>query len=251
MTTHLIVKFPILIAFCLVTLTASAQFDLSKVELGADVATFVYQGDLTPSRFGSFRTMRMGLGLYGNYKLSKIFSLKTNLLFGGLKGDESKYSSPAYRKQRNFKFTSPVTEISESLVWNILPPASEGGPRLSPYVSAGVGYAFLHVRRDYSNFNPTFFESEPSVVAGLSADTAHSLPRGIALFPVSAGLRYALTNNLSVNISTTYRLNSTDYLDGFSQSVNPAKKDHFFTNAIGVIYSFGKKNMLKCPKMKY
>jgi opacity protein-like surface antigen len=195
--------------------------------------------------------MKFGLGIYGNYKLSKLFSLKTNFLFGRLKGDESKYSKPAYRQERNFKFTSPVTEIYESVVWNIVPTAKDGGPRLTPYISAGVGYTFLRIRRDYSNFNAAFFEDEPAVTDGLRTDTAHSLPGGLLVFPVSAGLRYALTNNLSINLSTTYRLNSSDYLDGFSQSVNPAKKDHFFTNAIGLIYSFGKPGSIKCPKMKY
>jgi hypothetical protein len=251
METALKVKLLAFMAFCFVTLGASAQFDLTKVELGADAASFIYQGDLTPERFGSFKTMKLGLGFYGNYKLSKLFSLKTNFLFGRLKGDESKYSKPAYRQERNFKFTSPVTEISESVVWNIVPTANDGGPRLTPYISAGVGYTFLHIRRDYSNFNAAFFEDEPAVTDGLRADTARSLPRGLLVFPVSAGLRYALTNNLSINLSTTYRLNSTDYLDGFSQSVNPAKKDHFFTNAVGLIYSFGKSGSIKCPKMKY
>ena len=250
MKTALKVNLPVLIVFCLVTLTASAQFDITKIELGADAATFIYQGDLTPSRLGSFKTMKLGLGIYGNYKLNNIFSLKTSFLFGKLKGDESRYSTPAYRQQRNFKFTTPVTEISESIVWNILPPG-EGGPKLTPYISAGVGYAFLHIRRDYSNYNAAYFADESGVSAGLSADTAHSLPKGLVVFPVSAGLRYAFTKNLSLNVATTYRFNSTDYLDGFSQAANPAKKDHFFTNAIGLIYSFGKKNMLKCPKMKY
>jgi Domain of unknown function (DUF6089) len=234
---------------CLTSLTVSAQFDMTKIELGADVTSFIYQGDLTPTRFGSFKTMKLGVGIYGNYKLNKTFSLKTNFVFGKLKGDESLYSTPAYRQQRNLKFTSPVTEISESIVWNILPPANEGGPKLTPYISGGAGYAFLHIKRDYSNYNAAYFSGESGVSAGLSADTAHSLPKGIMVFPVSAGLRYSLTNNLSLNLATTYRFNSTDYLDGFSRAANPAKKDHFFTNAIGLIYSFGKKNMLKCPRM--
>ena len=148
METALKVKSLLLMTLFLVTLAASAQFNLTKVELGADATTFIYQGDLTPQRFGSFKTLTLGLGIYGNYKLNKIFSLKTNLLFGKLKGDESLYSNPAYRKQRNFKFTTPVTEISESIVWNIIPPANEGGPGLTPYISAGVGYAFLHIKRD-------------------------------------------------------------------------------------------------------
>ena len=143
MKTTLKVSPLVLIVFCLVALTAHAQSGITKIELGADAATFIYQGDLTPSKFGSFKTMKLGLGIYGNYKLNNIFSLKTNFLFGKLRGDESRYSTPAYRQQRNFKFTTPVTEISESIVWNILPPANEGGPKLTPYISAGVGYAFL------------------------------------------------------------------------------------------------------------
>ena len=84
MKTALKVKPLVLIVFCLVTGTVSAQFNITKMELGADAATFIYQGDLTPSRFGSFKTMTLGLGIYGNYKLNKLFSLKTNFLFGSL-----------------------------------------------------------------------------------------------------------------------------------------------------------------------
>lgn len=251
MKTALKVKLSLLIVVCFVTLTSSAQFDLSKIELGADVATFIYQGDLTPSKLGSLKTIKLGFGVYASYKLSKIVFLKTSFVFGGLKGDESRYSTPAYRQKRNLKFKSPVTEISETVVWNILPPSNEGGRKLTPYISAGVGYAFLHIKRDYSKFDTAYFPAESIISTGLSADTAHSPPKGILVFPVSAGVRYAFSKNLSLNLATTYRLSSTDYLDGFSQAANPARKDNFFTNSIGLIYSFGKSNMIKCPKVKY
>lgn len=236
---------------CLSAFTLPAQFKLSNVELGADINNFIYQGDLTPPKIGSLKTMTWGLDIYGSYKLNSKFSLKTQLLFGSLKGDESRYSKPAYRQQRNFAFTTPVTEISENIVWNIVPPATQGGARLTPYLSAGVGYAFLHIRRDYSRFNAAYFGPESFVTIGLGVDTMHSVPGGLLVLPVSAGLRYALTNKWSLNLETTYRLNSSDYLDGFSQSANTERKDHFFTNAIGVIYTFGKaSNMLKCPTVK-
>jgi hypothetical protein len=41
---------------------------------------------------------------------------------------------------------------------------------------------------------------------------------------------------------------STDYLDGFTKAANPSKKDHYYTHTIGLIYSFGEKNTLACPK---
>jgi len=243
-------KIYVCIALFLLGEKSFAQINLSKIELGANANAFVYQGDLTPTRIGSLKTIKLGLGIFAIYKLNNSFSLKTNFDFGGLKGDESKYTGAAYRKQRNFKFKTPVTEISESLVWNIIPPTNESAPRLSPYLSAGIGYTFLHITRDYSHFNAAYFAEEGSITTGLAADSVHSLPRGQLVFPVGAGLRYSISDYLSLNLEAQYRLNSTDYLDGFSQAVNPAKKDHYFTAGVGLIYSFGKKNNLQCPKVR-
>jgi len=123
--------------------------------------------------------------------------------------------------------------------------------RGSPYISVGIGYTFLHIKRDYSNYNAAFFEEEPALSSGLSSDLSHPLPKGLLVFPVGFGLRHALTDKISLNAEFSYRFNSTDYLDGFSEAANPSKKDHYYSNAIGLIYSFGKKNMLKCPRMRY
>lgn len=236
---------------CLLGMTLYAQPDLSRIELGANATTFIYQGDLTPSKLGSYKTIGLGLGIYGAYKLTNNFYLKTNIAFGGLNGDDSKYKTPSWRQQRNFKFKSSVTEISENIVWNILPAANKNGPGLSPYISVGIGFTFLHIKRDYSNYNAAFFEEEPALSSGLSSDLSHPLPKGLLVFPVGFGLRYALTDKISLNAEFSYRFNSTDYLDGFSEAANSSKKDHYYSNAIGLIYSFGKKNMLKCPRMRY
>jgi hypothetical protein len=187
--------------------------------------------------------MNLGLGVFANYKLNPSFSLKTALAHGRLKGDDSKFDNPSWRQQRNFKFTTPVTEISESVLWNVAPRS-----RLSPYISAGIGYAFLNIKRDYSNFNSAYFVGDGAITSGLATDIAHSLPKGLLVIPVGAGVRYPITNNISLNAESAYRFNSSDYLDGFSQAANPDKKDHFFTHSLGVIFSFGKKlNGLNCP----
>ncbi len=241
----------LLIWLCFTSLMAPAQPGLSKIELGANAIAFIYQGDLTPSKLGSFKTIMPGLGIFGSYKLNNTFYLRTSIAVGRLSGDDSKYKTPAWRQQRNFKFKSPITEVSESAVWNILPAANVEGPKLSPYLSAGIGYAFLHIKRDYSNYNIAYFGEESVLTTRLKEDTAHTLPRGLLIFPVGLGARYSISANISLNAEFTYRLNSTDYLDGFSQAGNPARKDHYFSNSIGFIYSFDKKNWLKCPKMRY
>src|SRR6185295_7593793 len=106
---------------------------------------FVYQGDLTPSDVGSYNTVKPTFGLYVSRVLNPSLLLRTNLALGKLYGNDGKYNSPEWRKQRNYRFTTPVTEISELLVWNMLGNNSnELGHRFSPYVFGGLGVTFLN-----------------------------------------------------------------------------------------------------------
>ena len=98
----------------------NAQRDFSKYEIGINAGTLVYQGDLTPSRLGSYRTLKPDLNVYVNKLISPTFSLRTNFSFGKLKGDDSQYLIPEYRQQRNFLFKSSVFEVSELVVADLL-----------------------------------------------------------------------------------------------------------------------------------
>ena len=80
--------------FCTMTL---AQTSVPKFEIGAGVSSFIYQGDLTPNRFGSYETMRWGFNLQGSMIISRSFLLRTNLAIGRLRGDDAKYENPEFR----------------------------------------------------------------------------------------------------------------------------------------------------------
>lgn len=223
-----------------------SQSGIPKYEFGINAGTYIYLGDLTPTDLGSFKTPGFGISLFRNRLLNNSFSLRTNLALGKLKGDDSKYPTPGWRQERNFKFTSPVFEISELLVWDILGKniIAKG---FSPYFFGGVGYTFLNIKRDWGNFNKVYFAAEPKVIAGLSADAAHSIPRGIPVLPVGVGVKYALTSKISIHAETSYRYTFTDYLDGFSQAASASKKDSYYSFSIGLIFRSGRKNMLDCP----
>ena len=45
-------------------LLAAGQSVFSKFEIGLNAGVFVYQGDLTPSQFGSYKTLKPGLSLF-------------------------------------------------------------------------------------------------------------------------------------------------------------------------------------------
>jgi opacity protein-like surface antigen len=230
----------------------SAQSNASRFEVGLHAGANIYQGDLTPSSIGSFKTPALGMGLFGSMKLSSSFSLRANFDFGRLKGNDAKYSNPDWRKERNLKFNTSYKEVAALVVWDILGKNNESiRYGLSPYMFAGVGYSSLKIRRDYSNFNADYFSSAPTVLNGLSADIAHTAPKGAFVLPVGIGVRYALSPSLSIKAETSYRFTNTDYLDGFSEVANPSQKDSYYSNSIGLIFSIGKRSRLSCPVLKH
>lgn len=232
-------------------LPLSAQFNLARFEIGAGPALFIYQGDLSPAMAGSYRTAGPGFAIWGSKIINSHFSLRANFTHGSLMADDAKYSSPEWRRQRNFRFKSPVTELSALAVYNIAGSNGNNEYRmLSPYVFGGIGYSFLRVSRDYSEFNTTYFGAESWVVEGLADDINHSTPGGLLVMPVGIGVRYPLNANFSIAAESTYRISFTDYLDGFSKSAGPTKNDHFHSHLLSLIYTFKNYQGIKCPVVK-
>jgi hypothetical protein len=227
------------------------QVNSQKFEIGAGISSFIFQGDLTPERLGSSKTMRFGINLYGSRIISPAFSLRTNLAIGGLRGDDAKYKNPEYRQQRSFNFRTPVIEVSQLLVWNPLA-GNYKDKGFYPYLFGGIGISLLKIKRDWSNYNAEYFNAAgEDVTARLALDTAHALPRVIPVIPLGAGIRYNLSQRLALNLEGSYRMSFTDYLDGFSQAANPARNDHYHTITISAVYRIGKRNTFDCPVVKY
>lgn len=240
------------IACCISIAPAYSQLNLSKWQIGVNAGVFIYQGDLTPSPIGSYPTLSPGFGLYVSRILNPSFILRTNIARGTLRGYDGVYAYPTWRKERNFKFSTPVTEISELLVWNIYGNNSnETGQRFSPYVYAGVGVSILKVSRDYSGMNKSFFSDDSEVGVGLAADMARKPPSTTFVLPAGAGVEYYLTPKFSLTAEAAFRYTFTDYLDGFSQAANPKRKDYYHSYTIGVVYRFLEKSKYDCPANKF
>ncbi len=229
----------------------AAQSKSNNWQFGFNGGVFVYQGQLSPSVLGSYKTLKPTISLYFARILTPSFSLRTNLAFGALKGDESKYSEPAYRKQRNLAFHTPITEVSELLVWNIFGNSgNEIGNRFSPYVFGGAGLTFINVTRS-SNINKSFFVNEPEVITNVAADFKVAPPKAIVVVPVGFGVDYFLSNKVSLTLETSFRYTQTDYLDGFSRISTAKVHDYYQSHTIGLVFKFGKDNKLGCPVLKY
>lgn len=224
--------------------------NVPKWQFGVGAGVFVYNGDLTPEKMGSYKTLRPALQIFGGKLVSAGFGWRLNLALGSLKGDDAKYSEPEYRQQRALNFNTPITEVSGMVEWNILN-RNYADRKLAPYIGVGIGYTFLKVERDWSRFNSEYFLSTSETTVGLSEDLQHDPPRGQFIVPLVAGVRYFISDRVGIGLETNYRRISTDYLDGFSHAANPRKGDGYYSHTLNVILRFGKVNTLDCPVVKY
>lgn len=226
--------------------------EMSRWQFGINAGAMIYQGDLAPTALGSYRTPSLNAGIYFSRVLNPSFALRTNVVFGKLRGNDAAYKEPNWRQQRNYNFNTPVTEISELLVWNIFGNnGNELGQRFSPYLMGGAGITFLNVKRDYSKLNPDLFADGTKQQLGLLRDSAATLPKAIAIIPVGIGLEFYISKRVSLTAETLARFTFSDYLDGFKYAVNPQRNDYYHSHNIGLIVRFGKNNQFGCPVFKY
>jgi len=246
---NVLLRLSIITVIVLIQTTSNAQFLKPGIELGAGLSALVYQGDLTPTFTGSFKTAGPGLMVYAGKKLNRTFSLRANLAFGKTSGDDGKFSEPSWKQQRNFAFNATIFEVSGLLVWDILGRYTRKRENLyfSPYFYGGLGLSFLNIHRTAAAFNQEFFAGEPRVIAGLTADLSQILPKAMPVLPLGAGVKFILNQKISFFAETAYRLTSTDYLDGFSEAANPAKRDQYGSYSTGIIFNFGSREKLNCP----
>ncbi|MFZ9387891.1 MAG: outer membrane protein [Chitinophagaceae bacterium] len=243
-----IVPIFLLISFSFVN--GFAQRNVPVLEIGAGLAGFVYQGDLTPEALGSFRTIRPGLVLSAGRVFSGSFIMRVNASFGGLRGDETKYDHPEFRRYRAFRFRTPVVEITPQLVWNLLG-KNYRVKGISPYIFGGAGVGFFNTRRDHSDFNAAYFSALPDITDRIAEDDKITPSRVRFILPVGAGIRWSISESFLMTAESAYRFLFSDYLDGFSQAVNPDQNDHYHTISVGVTYRMGNKSTLACPVIRY
>lgn len=238
----------IVLAASIINVQAHAQKQEHPVEIGVNAGTYIYQGDLTPSTFGSFRTPGIAIGLVATREIRPGLATRLDISAGNLRANEGLYRNPEWRRQRGFGFNSPVGEVVISIQY--YPAGKE--KNWSPYILGGAGIALLQVMRTYTAFNPEFFASEPYVAAGLAKDLLRPTPRALLVLPVGAGVRHPLNDRFALTLESTYRIAFSDYIDGFSKAANPTLKDHYFKHAIGLVYSFARNNKTfayGCPAM--
>lgn len=218
----------------------------SPFSIGINAGTLVYSGDLSPSRFGSWKTPSFVVGFTGHKNISPVLAARLDISVGGLRGNEAVYGTPEYRQHRALAFSSRITEVAIAGEWSPL----GRNTRLYPYLLAGMGYSHMKIVPDYSRFDAAYFAGEPEVAASLSKGIANK-PAGVAIFPAGFGAGYRLSNRFSLHGEAVHRFTRNDYIDAFSHSDNTRLKDGYTKYSIGLRYNWGYRDRNGCPSNVY
>ena len=241
-----------LVLVCIISCSVAglnAQMEHYHYEAGISTGTFLYQGDLVRSPFGSFNGAKPMVQLWVSKPFTPYLSWRANLAIGSISADESAFAEPFWKQLRNFSFSTPVTEFTALVQYNFYGDnGKETYHTLTPYIMAGAGISFLNIHRDWSQLNTIAFDSKSSTQIGLGIDTLHALPSVLPVIPLGAGVRWSVSPTISVNAEATMRLSFSDYIDGFSYAAYPKAKDSYYSLSLGMSFMLGG-NGVKCPRV--
>ncbi len=188
-------------------------------ELGAWAGVSHYFGDLNTS----FELTHPGIagGLIGRFNFNDRLCMKMGLNYGTLQADDANSKNP-FEKQRNLSFKSPIADGIMQFEFNFLPFIhGSKNQYFSPYVFGGINVFY---------FNPKAFYNDKWVaLRGLGTEGQfkgeeyYSVQGALAY---GVGLKWSLTEVLSINLELSSRRLFTDYLDDVS-TVYPNMRDLF------------------------
>jgi hypothetical protein len=153
------------------------------------------------------------------------FTTALTFTFGSVQAYDSilsKASAAEYgRYKRNLSFISSIAEARLSVEAHpvyLFSLYTEGrAPRISPYLSGGLGFFHFNPRAKYSG-NWYQLHKLHTEGQGFPGSGSHLYSLNQVNISVGAGLRYELSDLLNIHLELTYRKLFTDYLDDVSTS---------------------------------
>lgn len=208
-------------------LASALVFGQRSAEVGVFLGASNYQGDFAKSPV-SFNETNAAFGLAYQRFIDPQWAIKGSATFGKISGSDRNLE-PIILKDRDWSFQSNIFEVAGHLQFHPFGKAryNQVGrlqKHLSPYASLGLGLAFADSKLEV----PT-----DDLVRSREPDD-----RSIFFaVPISAGLRYVMSEKLTLTAEFGQRATFSDYLDGVSRNGNPDYKDWYMFFGFGITYS--------------
>ncbi|MFN4855008.1 MAG: DUF6089 family protein [Bacteroidota bacterium] len=209
--------------FSLVYSKAGAQY---RWEYGGGIGAANYLGEVgggEGDRRDFIADLKLGftryqINGYSRYKISKDFSVKGNLIFVNISGNDNKSVNPT-RVGRNLNFSTNIFEMSVQGEWNFYQQSRLSGRSgmmrgrkkkrtdFKSYLFAGVGFFYYNPKAE--------IEGKSYALRQYETEGVSYSPIGIC-YPIGIGFAYTINKTVRLCMDMSYRFTNTDYLDDAS-----------------------------------
>ena len=202
---------------CAITLSGQRNADY-----GILAGVTSYLGDINPNRL--LYTPRLAAGIFYRYNFHPRQSLRGNILYGGLRGNDLDFNND-FQIARAASFSGSVTEVVLQYEFNFLPYSTTGKLwNYSPYFAAGVGGVFVN------STNSAF----------------------VPVIPFSIGFKINIHKNIGLEAEYGFRKTFYDNFDGLKDLVAPSdyawthNNDWYTFTGVAVTWKFYSR-LAGCP----
>lgn len=215
----------LILLFCSKGIMAQAfeSDDDKPTQIHVVLGTISYSGDLKKEKY-SFNQSKNLFGLGLQKYLSNKISLRTELCFGKIYGDD-KFSTDKARLKRNLNFNTNIIDGSLLMQYDLFKLGHDF--TITPYVFGGVGYF---------HYNPFAYDSignKLSMVTQNAEGTTYHLNQ--FNLATGAGIKMDVSKSLQFALEFNSKILFTDYLDGISKRGNTNNKDNYYYAAAHII----------------
>jgi len=173
-----------------------------------------YSGDITQANF-SFRQAQGVVGIGASYYVKPRLAVRLDYNSGRVKADD-KLNGPIELQQRNLNFTSTIKDLSLRLEYDVNDFSYHA---ISPYVFGGFsGFKYNPYTTDETGAK-VYLRPLSTEGQGLAAypDRKVYSKYGLAIL-AGGGIKYALSDDITLGFELGYRKTNTDYLDDVSST---------------------------------
>lgn len=202
-----------------------AELGFDRFSIGLELGLFSPYGDVREWRYlPKSDELSLGGGFSLMYTLSPVLTLRSQFLFGGLKGIDSE---EGFRFESNFFDANLQGLVS---LTKLLIPRWEGNTRFDLY--GGLGLGFVGYRTLLYRNNVLHRE------IGYSGGGTVNEPRSYDMtIPLSLGMRYNVSPRIDVFAETSFRFSKTDDIDGLDRPFST--NDVYNFSSVGIAIKLG------------
>jgi hypothetical protein len=199
----------------LLSFQSYSQFESDKLRLTLGLGPSAYMGELVQGEIPAFKQSSLSFSTGLTYDLTQQLRARLNLGLLGVKGDD-KYAKKADLVARNLNFKSFIWDVSFLAEYDFV---DKDEYNIVPYGFLGLG--IFH-------FNPYTYDSVVGKVYLRDIGTEGQFLEGSGYpkpysrtqlnVPFGLGLRYEVSETVTLGVEFNYRFLFTDYLDDVSSS---------------------------------